>query len=78
MLDYLFPNAYVGKTHKYFISVTGLDAKSKTFNTRKEAEIYMHYLCDKFNVSGIECVEYDKHERKYSNHCGVRFYINRV
>ena len=63
--------------HRYLLSATGLNVKDKVFNTRKEAEVAMHELCSKYNLQ-IECSEYDKHYRKYTNHNGVRFYINRI
>lgn len=64
-------------SHKYYLFSTGTELKSKYFDTRKEAEIAMNNYCKKHNIT-IECTEYDKHERKYSNHNGIRFYINRV
>ena len=63
--------------HKYYLFSTGTTLKGKYYNTRKEAEIAMHNYCIKHNIT-VECTEYDKHERKYSNHHGIRFYINRV
>ena len=63
--------------HKYYLFSTGTTLKSKYYNTRKEAEIAMYDYCRSHNIV-IECTEYDKHERKYSNHNGIRFYINRV
>jgi len=64
--------------HNYYVTATGINCKSKTFDTRKAAEAYMWLCCSKAKVFGLECTECDKHERKYSNHKGVRFYINRV
>lgn len=63
--------------HKYYLFSTGTKLKDQYFNTRKEAEIAMYNYCRKYGIV-IECTEYDKHERKYSNHNGIRFYINRV
>ena len=63
--------------HKYYLFSTGTTLKGKYYNTRKEAEIAMQNYCISHNII-VECTEYDKHERKYSNHNGVRFYINRV
>lgn len=66
------------QTHKYYVYATGIDNfKAKSFNTRKDAEAYMHQVCS-YNSIAVECTECDKHERKYSNHRGVRFYINRI
>ena len=75
MFGYAFEN--LPQSHQYYVFSTGTGLKDKTFDTRKEAEIYMYNYC---NANGIhiECTEYDKHERKYSNHNGVRFYINRI
>ena len=63
--------------YKYYLFSTGTAFKGKYYNTRKEAEIAMYSYCKSHNIV-IECTEYDKHERKYSNHHGIRFYINRV
>ena len=63
--------------HKYYLFSTGTTLKPSYYNTRRAAEIAMHEYCGKHNIT-VECTEYDKHERKYSNHHGVRFYINRV
>lgn len=63
--------------HSYSVFATGIKCKDKVFNTRKEAEAYMWDICHKYGIT-VECTEYDKHERKYSNHAGVRFYINRI
>ena len=64
--------------HKYVLFSSGTTIKkSKTFNTRLDAEIFMNNYCLKNGIV-VECTEYDKHERKYSNHHGVKFYINRI
>ncbi len=63
--------------HRYYLFSTGTTLKARYYNTRKEAEIVMNQYCKKHNIT-VECTEYDEHERKYSNHHGVRFYINRV
>ena len=63
--------------HKYYLFSTGTALKGKYYNTRKEAEMAMNQYCRSQNII-VECTEYDKHERKYSNHNGIRFYINRV
>ena len=73
----LFEN-FFPKFHQYYVFATGVKCVSETFETRREAEIYMWKICSKNNISGLECTEYDKHERKYSNHNGVKFYINRI
>jgi len=65
------------KPHSYYVFSTGTKLKNKVFGSRKEAEIYMNNYCNKFNIK-VECVEFDKHQRKYSDHNGVRFYINRI
>ena len=65
------------RAHQYYLYSTGTSLKSQTFNTRKDAEIAMNQYCAKHNIK-VECTECDKHERKYSNHNGVRFYINRI
>lgn len=65
------------RAHQYYLHSTGTGLNDKTFNSRLDAEIYMNQFCIKNNIK-IECTEYDKHERKYSNHNGVRFYINRI
>lgn len=63
--------------YKYFVFSTGTNFKSRTFDTRVEAEAAMYKYCLRHNIR-LECTEYDKHEHKYSNHAGVRFYINRI
>lgn len=65
------------RTHKYYLCSTGTALKAKYYNSRKEAEAAMHAYCNKNGII-VECSECDKHERKYTNHKGVRFYINRV
>lgn len=65
------------QVHQYYLYSTGTTLKDEYFNTRKEAEIAMNEYCAKHGIT-IECTECDKHERKYSNHDGVRFYINRI
>lgn len=65
------------ENHQYYVFSTGTTLKNKTFDTRRDAEIYMYNYCNKNGIR-LECTECDKHERKYSNHNGVRFYINRV
>lgn len=74
-IDYFFESS---TSHTYILSVSGLKVKDRYFKTRREAEIAMHNICKKFGIKNVECTEQDKHERKYSNHNGVRFYINRV
>lgn len=63
--------------HSYYLFSTGTNFKGKTFSSRAEAESFMKAYCAKNNIS-IELTEDDKHEKKYSDHKGVRFYINRV
>lgn len=65
------------KAHCYYLFSTGTGLKAKYFDSRIEAETAMYNFCQRNGIS-IECTECDKHERKYSNHNGVRFYINRV
>lgn len=65
------------KKHHYFVFASGTRFKAKAFNSRQEAEVAMYNYCAKHGIH-LECTEYDKHERKYSNHNGVRFYINRT
>lgn len=64
--------------HKYFLFATGIkNFKEKTLETRKDAEAYMQKICSENGIR-VECTEDDKHYKKYSNHAGVRFYINRI
>lgn len=65
------------RLHYYYVFSTGTDLKDKYFETRQDAENYMNSYCYRHNIR-VECTEKDKHERKYSNHNGIRFYINRV
>lgn len=64
--------------HMYYVFSSGTNFKPVTKSSRILAEIEMRKYCIKHNITGLECTEYDKHERKYSNHNGVRFYINRI
>ena len=68
---------YYNEIHQYYLSSTGTGLKDSVYNTRKDAEIAMNQYCAKHGIK-VECTECDKHERKYSNHNGVRFYINRI
>ena len=65
------------ENHQYYLFSTGTTLKDGYFKTRKEAEATMNNYCAKNGIK-IECTECDKHERKYSNHNGIRFYINRI
>ena len=64
--------------YKYYVFSTGTTFKPVTKSSRLLAEIEMQKYYKKHNITGLECTECDKHERKYSNHNGVRFYINRI
>lgn len=68
---------YTPVTHRYYLFSTGTDLKARYFDTRKEALNAMYKYCEKHNIK-VELTEDDRHEKKYSNHNGVRFYINRV
>jgi len=63
--------------YRYYLFSTGTGLKNKYFNTRVDAEAAMYSYCTKNGIQ-IECSEQDKHEYKYTNHNGIRFYINRV
>lgn len=63
--------------HQYYLFSTGTDLKPGYYGTRKEAESAMNSYCGRHGIT-VECSEMDKHQRKYTNHKGVRFYINRV
>ncbi len=63
--------------HHYYVFASGTKFKARAFDSRQEAEQAMYDYCSKHNIR-VECTEYDKHERKYSNHNGIRFYINRT
>ena len=77
MLEFTLYGAEIPASHEYYVYSTGTDCKNRYFSTRKEAEIYMNNYAAKHGIQ-LECTEFDKHERKYSNHNGVRFYINRI
>ena len=63
--------------HSYYASSTGTGFRAREFATRKEAEAAMWSYCSRHGIS-VECTECDRHERKYSDHKGARFYINRI
>lgn len=70
--------------HAYYVYATGdfnfKKFKPKSFYSRREAEIYMQEVCykNKLDPQAFECSECDKHEKKYTDHAGHRFYINRI
>lgn len=68
---------YCNNYHRYYLYSTGTSLKPKYYDTRLDAEKAMNKYCVKNGIV-IECTENDKHFKKYSNHKGVRFYINRV
>lgn len=70
-------NVFYPKYHRYYLFSTGTSLKARYFDTRKAALDAMYKYCDAHNIH-VELTEDDKHEKKYSNHNGVRFYINRV
>ena len=76
-MNFEFVSNLLPQPHTYYLHSTGTQLKDKTFPTRLDAEIYMHNYCNRYDIK-VECTECDKHERKYSNHNGVRFYINRI
>jgi len=63
--------------YRYYLCSKGTNLKGKYYDTRNDATCAMYNYCAKHGLT-VECTEYDKHERKYSNHKGVKFYINRV
>lgn len=80
-VDYMemyFQNSFsYEQPHCYYLYSSGTGMSPKCYETRHEAEIAMYEFCSRNNIS-VECTECDKHERKYSNHNGIRFYINRI
>lgn len=65
--------------HRYFVYATGIkNFKPRCYDSRVAAESYMHAVCKKYNITNLECYERDRHERAYTNHSGIRFYINRI
>jgi len=68
---------YCNIYHRYYLYSSGTGLKPKLYNTRLDAEKAMNNYCVKNGIV-VECTENDKHLKKYSNHKGVRFYINRV
>ena len=71
-----FVDPYVPK-HQYYVFATGVDFKAKYCRTRVQAENEMLSYCAEHGIK-IELTEEDRHEKKYSDHHGCRFYINRV
>lgn len=70
-------NIIIPVKHRYYLFATGTDCKPGYYYSREEANRAMYSYCAKKHIQ-VECVEDDKHSKKYSNHNGVRFYINRV
>lgn len=73
----MFGFTFENPSHRYFVHSTGTGLRDRTFSSRRDAEIFMQEYCKDAGIM-VECTECDKHERKYSNHNGVRFYINRI
>ena len=68
----------IPKAHSYYLFSSGaVKAPKGTYPTRLSAELAMRDFCVKNNLE-VECTENDKHCKKYSNHAGIRFYINRI
>lgn len=63
--------------HQYYLSSTDKNLKETYFRSRKEAEAELNKFCVKNNLD-LECVECDKHERRYSANNGAEFCINRI
>ena len=64
-------------SHRYFLFSTGTSLKGKYFNTQEEALNAMYKYCQKNDIQ-VEVTEDDYFGKKFSNHNGVRFYINKV
>ena len=68
----------ISEPHSYYLFSSGtVGAPTGTYPTRLSAETAMREFCTQHNIE-VECTEDDKHYKKYSNHAGVRFYINRI
>lgn len=65
------------KKHYYYLASVGTNLKGAIFDSRHDAEVKMNSYCAEHNIT-VECTECDKHSRKYSNHKGVLFFINRM
>lgn len=63
--------------HQYYVSSNDKSFQEGYFNTRKNAEAEMHNFCAERGIT-VDCVECDKHERRYSSDNGIEFCINRV
>ncbi len=63
--------------HTYCLYSEGTKMRTMYFTSRNDAKRAMYKYCNKHGIQ-IECTENDKHEKKYSNHNGVRFFINRI
>lgn len=72
-----FPGSPILLTHSYYMFCSGIKGPSGYYATRRDAEDAMNSYCQAHGIK-LECTERDRHERKYSDHHGVRFYINRV
>lgn len=73
LTNYLFTPNYF----KYYLFSTGTKLKNKYYNNQRDALDAMYKYCYKNNIE-LECTEDDIFGKKYSNHKGVRFYINKV
>lgn len=73
----MYENLFLIKTHQYLLHSDGTTLKDKVYNSRLEANIAMNSYCSAHGIV-VECTEDNKHSKKYSNHRGVRFYINRI
>jgi len=62
---------------KYYLFSTGTTFKAETYATFSDAERAMHAFCNPRGIK-LECTERDEFGSKFTNHKGIRFYLNRV
>ena len=64
-------------SHLYTVAAIGIKARSRTYNTRRDANEYMYRLVRKHNLTLKEVWD-DKHYKTYNFSNGIKIFVNRV
>lgn len=68
---------FITTGEKYYLFSTGTTFKAETFASYSKAEQAMYKFCNPRGIK-LACTERDDFGSKFTNHNGVRFYLNRV
>lgn len=64
--------------HMYTLATTGMKKNiEQSFITRREANIYMHKIADKYSLTLIKVYD-DNHFKTYCYNDGIKIHINRL